>query len=60
MNGIPKVGLGSWVLSLVGSGWRMVEPKIKAPIGEIWGLFGLAILGLVGGMSCVGHKVYSL
>ena len=37
---------------------RMVVPGVMVgAAGEIWGTLGWGVLGLVGGLSCVGHKV---
>lgn len=74
-NSLPKLmvgttipmGVGGWVwtLSLLdltkkGSQWDKWVKVTGRAIGEVVGTFGPGVVGLVGGMSMVGHKVSTI
>ncbi|WVF70624.1 hypothetical protein IAT40_005416 [Kwoniella sp. CBS 6097] len=77
-NSVPKLlvgslplvalGLSLWALSTFGVklGFAGREGvKVNEGVGEVLRLFGLGTLGLIGAMSCIGHKewrfiIYSL
>ncbi|OCF33338.1 hypothetical protein I316_05080 [Kwoniella heveanensis BCC8398] len=68
-NSLPKLlvgslplvalGLGVWALSTLGIKVAFAGREgVKVPegVGETLRLFGLGVLGLIGAMSCIGHK----
>ena len=71
-NSLPKLMLGTtvplgvggwvWTLSLLGVGqkggqWNKWIKVTGRAVEEVVGTFGPGVVGLVGGMSMIGHKV---
>ena len=57
-NSLPKTCLASLPLAIAGLLWMMLGTgRMVGGMKEVVSLFGLGVVTLVGGMSCVGHKV---
>lgn len=57
-NALPKTCLASLPLAISGVVRAVFgRYRMRSKEREILGLFGLGVITLIGGMSCVGHKV---